>query len=102
MSWPHHIWQGWLLIGILVWFVPVVAYFFDRGSRAMTNHPDPIAYLHSLRRTSAMGAAFVGVCVLCGAGGLTTDDMRLRCPNPRGVTSDQAVLDALTEEQSDE
>ena len=56
----------------------------------------PRSSLHSMRRTSPKGERFVGTCVLCGAESLTTADMVSKCPNPTGVTSDQAVVAALT------
>lgn len=50
---------------------------------------------HSLRRTSPMGGPFVGRCVLCGATGLSMGAALDTCPNPRGVSSDDALIDAI-------
>lgn len=51
---------------------------------------------HSLERTSPIGQRFVGKCVLCGKEGLTTADMLEGvCPNPKGTTAADALLDAL-------
>lgn len=50
---------------------------------------------HSLRRTSPMGQQFVGTCTLCGQEGLTARQANDACPNPRGVTRDQMILDAV-------
>jgi len=54
-----------------------------------------ITQMHSIERTNPKGGKFVGVCTLCGEEGLTTADMNNVCPNPRGVTEDEAVLMAL-------
>ena len=53
------------------------------------------AVTHSVERTSPMGGPFVGVCRLCGAVGLTSGDALKPCPNPSGLTQDEALLDAL-------
>lgn len=53
------------------------------------------ATTHALERTSPKGEKFIGTCRLCGATGLLMGDARKPCPNPRGVTEDQAVLDAI-------
>jgi hypothetical protein len=54
---------------------------------------------HSLVRTSPKGQDFVGRCVLCGQEGLPMIAALLKCPNPRGVSNDQAVLDAILGEE---
>lgn len=56
----------------------------------------PRATTHSLERTSAMGGPFLGKCVLCGAIGLTAREANLPCPNPGGVSEDQALLNAVS------
>ena len=54
---------------------------------------------HSLRRTNPKGESpFVGVCVLCGQQGLGFADMNDECPNQRGLTADEAVVEAIKEE----
>lgn len=56
-----------------------------------------ITMRHSLERTSPKGQKFVGVCVLCGTPGLTFEDMKNdECPNQRGLTEDEAVIEAIT------
>jgi hypothetical protein len=50
---------------------------------------------HSLERTSIVGRNFLGTCVLCGQRNLTLADSLKPCPNPSGVTEDQAVVNAL-------
>lgn len=50
---------------------------------------------HSLRRTSPKGEDFIGVCVLCGQENLTFKDMQSECENLRGLSPDEAVLEAL-------
>lgn len=50
---------------------------------------------HSLERTSPKGTRFVGTCVLCGQEGLTIADMNDECPNQRGLTQDEALLEAI-------
>ena len=58
------------------------------------NRPEP-SRQHSLQRTSPKGGPFVGTCALCGKAGLTLDDMRTECENPRELTADEAVLEAI-------
>lgn len=50
---------------------------------------------HSLRRTNPKGERFVGTCVLCGTEGLTTSNMNDDCPNQRGLTPDEALIEAI-------
>lgn len=45
---------------------------------------------HVLRRTSAKGEEFTGVCVLCGAENLSIRAANERCPNPLAQTFEQA------------
>lgn len=52
--------------------------------------------MHSLRRTSPKGGPFIGICVNCGTPNLTMTQAREDCPNQRGVTEDQAVVEAIT------
>ena len=51
--------------------------------------------MHSLRRTSPKGQKFVGACVLCGREGLTFSDMAGYCDNQRGLTQDEALIEAI-------
>jgi hypothetical protein len=59
---------------------------------------DKEARLHSVRRTSPKGEGqkFVGVCVLCGQQGLTLSDMNQECPNQRGLSQRDALIEAVT------
>lgn len=51
---------------------------------------------HAIERTSPKGGQFIGTCRLCGKEGLTLGDyFKEECPNPKGVTEDEALLDAL-------
>jgi hypothetical protein len=50
---------------------------------------------HSLERTSPKGGPFIGRCRLCGKQGLTFADMGEPCQNPRGLTADEALIDAV-------
>lgn len=51
--------------------------------------------LHSLRRTNPKGQPSINVCVLCGKEGLTMADMATECENVRGLTSDEALVEAI-------
>ena len=57
---------------------------------------------HSLERTSPKGKdqKFIGVCVLCGEQGLEIEAANLDCPNLRGLTSDEAVVEAIINPKS--
>lgn len=50
---------------------------------------------HSLNRTSPKGHSFVGTCSLCGKQSLTLADMNSECENTRGLTQDEAVIEAV-------
>ncbi len=52
---------------------------------------------HSIRRTSPKGKGmpFIGTCVLCGTDGLEASDAGSECPNQRGLTSDDALIEAI-------
>jgi len=50
---------------------------------------------HSLERTSPKGGPFLGRCVLCGAADLPSKAALWACPNPRGASSNRALLDAI-------
>lgn len=58
------------------------------------------AQRHSLRRTSPKGGPFIGVCVLCGTTGLPFEAAIGFCSNQRGLTEDEAVVEAVTGELS--
>lgn len=61
----------------------------------MSNTP---SRMHSLERTNPKGVPFIGTCVLCGRTGLTKSDMNTECENIRGLSSDDAVLEAISGE----
>lgn len=51
---------------------------------------------HSLERTSPKGELFIGVCTLCGQRDLPMKAIHEDCPNTRGLSPDEAVLEAIT------
>jgi hypothetical protein len=55
----------------------------------------PPLRMHSLNRTSPKGHSFVGTCALCGKPNLTISDMNTECENTRGLTQDEAVVEAI-------
>jgi hypothetical protein len=50
---------------------------------------------HAIERTSPKGGPFIGTCRLCGQTGLRAGDALVICPNPGGVTSDEALIDVI-------
>lgn len=50
---------------------------------------------HSLERTNPKGQPFIGTCRLCGAPNLPMSAAREYCENIRGLSSDEALLEAL-------
>lgn len=65
----------------------------------MSNQPETT---HSLERTSSMGEALVGRCVLCGDVDLPMTAATWPCTNPRNVTGDQALIDAIDGDYHDD
>jgi len=72
----------------------------------MTNHTDGLdaagvakvrARYHAVERTSPKGVGqdFVGTCALCGKPGLTFADMREPCENVRGLSQEEALIEAI-------
>ncbi len=55
-----------------------------------------IAY-HAIERTSPKGpgSPFIGTCRLCGTPGLRAEQVWEECPNQRGLTQDEAVIEAI-------
>jgi hypothetical protein len=51
--------------------------------------------MHSLNRTSPKGHSFIGTCALCGKSDLTIGDMNTECENTRGLSQDEAVVEAI-------
>lgn len=56
-----------------------------------------VARVHSLRRTSKKGPGqeFIGTCVNCGKENLTWIHMSEFCKNPRRITEDEVVIEAM-------
>ena len=52
---------------------------------------------HSIERTSPKGEGykFIGTCRLCGTPNLTFANMDDECPNQRGLTADEALIEAI-------
>lgn len=50
---------------------------------------------HSLRRTSPKGGPFFGTCVLCGTENLPMEAAKQECENWRGITQEDAVVEAI-------
>jgi hypothetical protein len=50
---------------------------------------------HSLIRTSPIGEDFIGRCVLCGQENLHITAVQEICPNPRNISQEQTLLDAI-------
>jgi hypothetical protein len=50
---------------------------------------------HALERTNQKGQPFIGTCTLCGATGLPAKAALEDCPNVRGLTEDQALVEAI-------
>ena len=55
------------------------------------------AATHALRRTSPTGKGqrFVGTCILCGTPNLPSSAALEPCPNQRGLTSDEALIECI-------
>jgi hypothetical protein len=51
---------------------------------------------HVLERTNPKGEPFIGTCTLCGTKGLTAAQANEPCPNPNKISSDDALLGAIT------
>jgi hypothetical protein len=56
---------------------------------------DELASTHLVVRTSPKGERFIGTCVLCGTTGLTSSAPLEHCDNQRGLTQDQALIEAI-------
>jgi hypothetical protein len=52
---------------------------------------------HSIRRTSPKGRGqeFIGTCVLCGTPNLPAKACFEECPNQRGLSEDDALIEAI-------
>ncbi len=54
---------------------------------------------HNIERTSLKGGSFIGVCILCGERGLKITDAIKDCPNVRGLSHDETILEAIDPER---
>jgi hypothetical protein len=54
-----------------------------------------LARRHHIARTSPKRQPFVGTCVLCGTPNLRMEDALRECPNQRGLTADEALMEAI-------
>lgn len=50
---------------------------------------------HTIYRTSPKGEKFVGACRFCGKRGLTFKSLSEECENVRGLSIDEALLEAV-------
>jgi hypothetical protein len=50
---------------------------------------------HVIERTSPKGQDFIGTCRLCGIRGLKMSAVHEDCENVRGLTPEQALLEAI-------
>jgi hypothetical protein len=50
---------------------------------------------HSLERTSPKGKPFIGTCTLCGVANLTPNAALQDCENVRGLSQDEALIEAI-------
>lgn len=52
---------------------------------------------HALERTSpkGFGMKFIGTCRLCGTPNLSASAALEECPNQRGLTQDEALIEAI-------
>ncbi len=53
------------------------------------------ATTHAIERTSPKGGPFIGTCRLCGTPNLRMGDALKPCPNQRGLTADQALIECI-------
>ena len=52
---------------------------------------------HALRRTgpTGKGSRFIGTCILCGTPNLPSSAALEPCPNQRGLTGDEALVEII-------
>lgn len=48
-----------------------------------------------VNRTSPKGQPFIGTCASCGKTDITFETMNNECSNPRGLTQEQSLLEAI-------
>lgn len=51
---------------------------------------------HAIERTSPKGQNFIGTCRLCGTPNLPMSAVHEECPNQRGLTQDEALIETIT------
>ena len=51
--------------------------------------------MHSIERTNPKGEPFIGICVLCNEPNLSFEDVIKDCPNPKKVTKNEAIINAI-------
>ena len=53
---------------------------------------------HVVERTSPKGpgSPFIGTCRLCGASNLPASAALLKCDNPRGLSKEESLVEAIT------
>lgn len=54
---------------------------------------------HAINRTSPKGGPFIGTCFLCGKTGLKSEAVLEECENVRGLSQEQAILEAIEPKQ---
>ena len=54
---------------------------------------------HTLVRTNPKGQPFIGRCIQCGATDLPSSAALQPCPNPAGVTQDEALMNVIENEE---
>ena len=52
--------------------------------------------LHLVNRTSPKGEPFIGTCSLCGQSMSLREATTTECPNQRGLTQDDALIEAIS------
>jgi hypothetical protein len=50
---------------------------------------------HSIERTSPKGQEFFGTCIRCGKKNLPAKAIYEECPNTKGMTSDEALVELV-------
>lgn len=64
-------------------------------SETMHRHP-------LVNRTSPKGSPFLGICAACGKTGITNAELFTdECPNQRGMTDEEAIIEAIEGTQPD-
>lgn len=61
----------------------------------------PVATTHAIERTNPKGQPFRGRCIQCGATDLRPSDALKPCPNPTGMTQEDALLAVIDPPRED-